>query len=170
MGKLIDYENYDKEIRRLISKEIDRQHSFMRWHVAVQAFLFAAIIHFDKTSNSSYLFFVIVGIGLLASILSFTTYLASEEKIKRVFYFWDGYRKIKGTSYFDYPPVWDNPNHENDSNELRNNDNYRNAFGDHNISCFKRLCLKTIFPKTSPFIFMIAWIAILIIESCPQLR
>ena len=102
---LNNYQGYDVVVREMISKEIDRQYSFMKWNIVVQTFLFGAI---TQLKNDKYLWVIIV-IGLLASISSFITYWASEAKIKRILYFWDGYRKFKGLSYFAFPPVWTNP-------------------------------------------------------------
>ena len=43
LEELGNYQGYDVVIREMISKEIDRQYSFMKWNIAVQTFLFASI-------------------------------------------------------------------------------------------------------------------------------
>ena len=88
---LNNYQGYDVVIRDMISKEIDRQYSFMKWNIAVQSFWFGAI---TQMKNDDYLIAIIV-VGILASVSSFATYWASEAKIKRILYFWDGYRNIR---------------------------------------------------------------------------
>lgn len=157
-----EYQDYDKVIRDMISSEIKRQHSFLNWHAVVQAFLFSAIVQFDKSKNNYNLFYAILFLGIVTAILALATYFASETKIKRLFYFWDGYLKFTGKTYFDYPPVWANPNHEKDFDVLKNHPALLEAFGLFDISCFRRCCLKFIYPKTAPLLFVIAWLIIII--------
>ena len=143
-----NYQGYDVVIREMISKEIDRQYSFMKWNIAVQTFLIGAI---TQLKNDEILWVIIV-LGLLASISSFFTYWASEAKIKRILYFWDGYRKYKELSYFVFPPVWSNP-----TEEVILDDVIRQTFGDFKLGWSRKISLKFIIPKFSPFIFLIAW-------------
>ena len=148
------YQGYDAVIREMISKEIDRQYSFMKWNIVVQTFLFGAI---TQLRNDKYLW-VIVVIGLLASVNSFVTYWASEAKIQRILYFWDGYRKFKGLSYFAFPPVWTNP-----IEDMIPEAEIKEIFGEYKLGWSRKLCLRLILPKTSPFIFIFAWMLILIV-------
>lgn len=152
---LNNYQGYDVVVREMISKEIDRQYSFMKWNIVVQTFLFGAI---TQLKNDKYLWVVIV-IGLLASISSFITYWASEAKIKRILYFWDGYRKFKGLSYFAFPPVWTNP-----TEDAIPETEVKEIFGEYKLGWSRKLCLKLILPKSSPFIFIFAWGLILYIN------
>ena len=145
---LCNYQGYDVVIRKMISKEIDRQYSFMKWNIAVQTFLIGAI---TQLKNDKILWVIIV-LGLLASISSFFTYWASEAKIKRILYFWDGYRKYKGLSYFVFPPVWSNP-----TEDVILDDEISQTFGDFKLGWSRKISLKFILPKFSPFIFLIAW-------------
>lgn len=151
------YHDYDKVIRDMISKEFDRQHSFIRLHIAMQTILFATFALISTLS----LILVIILIGILSSICAFATYMASEIKIKRIFYFWDGYLNVVGSDYFEYPPVWSNPAPDKDINKNLKAIEY---FGLFEMSCFRRLCLGLILPKTSPFIFLIAWIILLLVK------
>lgn len=148
---LNNYQGYDVVVREMISKEIDRQYSFMKWNIVVQTFLFGAI---TQLKNDKYLWVIIV-IGLLASISSFITYWASEAKIKRILYFWDGYRKFKGLSYFAFPPVWTNP-----TEDTIPETEVKEIFGEYKLGWSRKLCLKLILPKSSPFIFILAWVLI----------
>lgn len=152
---LNNYQGYDVVVREMISKEIDRQYSFMKWNIVVQTFLFGAI---TQLKNDKYLW-VIIFIGLLASISSFITYWASEAKIKRILYFWDGYRKFKGLSYFAFPPVWTNP-----TEDAIPETEVKKIFGEYKLGWSRKLCLKLILPKSSPFIFILAWVLILCIN------
>ena len=152
---LNNYQEYDVVVREMISKEIDRQYSFMKWNIVVQTFLFGAI---TQLKNDKYLWVIIV-IGLLASISSFITYWASEAKVKRILYFWDGYRKLKGLSYFAFPPVWTNPTEDTISET-----EIKEIFGEYKLGWSRKLCLKLILPKSSPFIFVLAWGIILYIS------
>ena len=145
---LCNYQGYDVVIREMISKEIDRQYSFMKWNIAVQTFLIGAITQLKNDK----IIWVIIILGLLASISSFFTYWASEAKIKRILYFWDGYRKYKGLFYFVFPPVWSNP-----TEEVILDDEIRQTFGDFKLGWSRKISLKFIIPKFSPFIFLIAW-------------
>ncbi len=152
---LSNYQGYDVVIREMISKEIDRQYSFMKWNIVVQTFLFGAI---TQLKNEEFLCVIII-IGLLASISSFITYWASEAKIKRILYFWDGYRKFKGLSYFAFPPVWTNP-----TEDVITEMNIKENFGEYKLGRSRKLCLKLILPKSSPFIFILAWLLMLYIN------
>ena len=152
---LNNYQGYDVVVREMISKEIDRQYSFMKWNIVVQTFLFGAI---TQLKNDKYLWVIIV-IGLLASISSFITYWASEAKIKRILYFWDGYRKFKGLSYFAFPPVWTNP-----TEDVIPETEIKEIFDEYKLGWSRRLCLKLILPKSSPFIFILAWVLILCVN------
>lgn len=145
---LCNYQGYDVVIREMISKEINRQYSFMKWNIAVQTFLIGAITQLKNDK----IIWVIIILGLLASISSFFTYWASEVKIKRILYFWDGYRKYKGLSYFVFPPVWSNP-----TEDVILDDEIRQTFGDFKLGWSRKISLKFILPKFSPFIFLIAW-------------
>lgn len=64
---LDNYQGYDVVIRDMISKETDRQYSFMKWNIAVQTFLFVAI---TQMKNDDYLIAIIV-VGILASVSFF---------------------------------------------------------------------------------------------------
>lgn len=139
---LNNYQGYDVVVREMISKEIDRQYSFMKWNIVVQTFLFGAI---TQLKNDKYLWVIIV-IGLLASISSFITYWASEAKIKRILYFWDGYRKFKGLSYFAFPPVWTNP-----TEDTIPETEVKEIFGEYKLGWSRKLCLKLILPKRRNF-------------------
>ena len=141
---LCNYQGYDVVIREMISKEINRQYSFMKWNIAVQTFLIGAITQLKNDK----IIWVIIILGLLASISSFFTYWASEVKIKRILYFWDGYRKYKGLSYFVFPPVWSNP-----TEDVILDDEIRQTFGDFKLGWSRKISLKFILPKFSPFIF-----------------
>ena len=152
---LNNYQGYDVVVREMISKEIDRQYSFMKWNIVVQTFLFGAI---TQLKNDKYLGVIIV-IDLLASISSFITYWASEAKIKRILFFWDGYRKFKGLSYFAFPPVWTNPT-EDTIPEIE----IKEIFGEYKLGWSRKFCLRLILPKSSPFIFILAWGLILYIN------
>ena len=63
LEELDNYKGYDVVIREMISKEIDRQYSFMKWNIAVQTFLFASI---TQLKNDKYLW-AVIAIGILAS-------------------------------------------------------------------------------------------------------
>lgn len=91
LEELDNYKGYDVVIREMISKEIDRQYSFMKWNIAVQTFLFASI---TQLKNDKYLW-AVIAIGILASISSFATYWVSEAKIKRILYFGMGIEDIE---------------------------------------------------------------------------
>ena len=99
---LNNYKGYDVVVREMISKEINRQYSFMKWNIVVQTFLFGAI---TQLKNDKYLWVIIV-IGILASLSSFITYWASEEKSKESFTFGMDIESLKGLSDFAFPPVW----------------------------------------------------------------
>lgn len=152
---LDNYQGYDVVVREMISKEIDRQYSFMKWNIVVQTFLFGAI---TQLKNDKYLLVIIV-IGLLASISSFITYWASEAKIKRILYFWDGYLQLKKLSYFAFPPVWTNP-----TEDVIRETEIKEIFGEYKLGWSRKLCLKLILPKSSPFIFILAWLLMLYIH------
>lgn len=154
LEELDNYKGYDVVIREMISKEIDRQYSFMKWNIAVQTFLFASI---TQLKNDKYIW-AVIAIGILASISSFATYWVSEAKIKRILYFWDGYRRYRGLSYFAFPPVWTNP-----SEEAIPDADIREIFGEYRLGWSRKLCLKFILPKFSPFIFILVWVFILYI-------
>lgn len=145
---LDNYQGYDVVIQDMISKETDRQYSFMKWNIAVQTFLFGAI---TQMKNDDYLIAIIV-VGILASVSPFATYWASEAKIKRILYFWDGYRKFKELSYYAFPPVWTNP-----IEDVIIDDDIRRIFGKFTLGWSRKISLKLILPKFSPFIFFIIW-------------
>ena len=83
LKELNNYKNYDVVIRKMINNEIDRQYSIVKWNLVIQSFLFGAL---SQMKNNDYLI-AIIAYGLLASFISFASYLASETKIRRILYF-----------------------------------------------------------------------------------
>lgn len=160
MRNLRDYHDYDKVIRDMISKEIDRQHSFLNWGTAVHSILLLVL-----ASEHAERYAVIVStLGLLFAIISITTYWASEEKISRILYFWDGYRAYMHTNYFMYPPIWSNPIVEDINMDEEHNPEVLKIFRPYSISPFKKLCIKNISSKLAPILFAVAWLVILVMQ------
>ncbi len=155
LKELNNYKNYDVVIRKMINNEIDRQYSIVKWNLVIQSFLFGAL---SQMKNNDYLIAIIV-YGLLASFISFASYLASETKIRRILYFWDGYRRFKGLSFYVFPPVWSSP-YEDPNNDKE----IRLIFGDFRINWFQKICLNFILPKISHFVFIIVWVIIILIK------
>lgn len=155
LKELNNYQNYDVVIRKMINIEIDRQYSIVKWNLVIQSFLFGAL---TQMRNDDYLLAIIV-YGLLASIISFASYLASETKNRRTLYFWDGYRRFKGLSFYVFPPVWSSP-----YEDLNNYKEIRLIFGDFRINWFQKICLNFILPKISHFVFIIIWIIVILIK------
>lgn len=161
--KLKDYERYDVVIREMIDKEISRQDSHLKWTNAVQIALVPLL--FNVADKEGFLFnpftnnlisniSVICVLGIICSLIYFTTYLTSETRIKRILYFWDGYCKHTNTTYFDYPPIWGNPIKDN---KLKEGCKAHEDFGAFSVNFFRRLTAKAISKKVYPFVTGALW-------------
>ena len=147
---LSKYEYYDKEIRFMIADELGRQHSSQNWHTGIQVLLVGGMftVEIDKLIYISIL-------GLIVSMIAFVTYRTSELKIKKILYFWDGYRKSQRKSFLEFPPVWSGPIKsiilEPDTEEYK-------YYGDYKVSSITKYLSGGISLYAIPVLCIIGWL------------
>ena len=175
LPKLKDYEKYDVVIREMIDKEISRQDSHLKWVNTIHVALFPLLFHVADKKDILWISFmenpipniyIIYSLGIVCSVIYFTTYLTSEVRIKRILYFWDGYCKFTNTTYFDYPPVWGFPVTEN---ELKKGCLAHRYFGDYHVGNFRKYASKAIIKKIYPILTGLLWFLLLcfsLLQKC----
>ena len=145
-----DYPDFDKEIRHLIEFETQLVDVRMKWLILAQSLLFAGFCTICDKDDMCAVSIVIAIVGVLLAIIIRHSFWLNEKAIAFILSKWNKYREVNNIDCDDVPPVWAGGDLQS---VLQTKSDKRWAKSSPLLRHYQSM----------PYLFAIAWIAIIII-------